>query len=186
VLFLLAFPRALFFLPGVFVALNEDRLRRYAYSFRYPVIALLIFLITWQAIGSKATFTGFTSEALTNASALMPIVGLLAGTYLMSAVCLSAGRLSDWLRARPMQVLGNISYSFYLWHPVAMFAVKKLVSAFVLPRYGQIAATVCFAVASFIAALSISIVSRDLVEVKVTKRLRDWLKARSRPAAVHA
>lgn len=185
-LLLLAFPRALFFLPGVFVALNEDKLRRSAHWFRYPAMALLIFLIAWQATGSKATFAGFMPATLTNARALAPIIGLLAGTYLMSAVCLSAGALSDWLRTRAMQLLGNISYSFYLWHPVTMFAVKKLVTAVVLPRYGQITATVCFAIASFIAALSVSIVSRDVVEVKMTKRLRDWLKARSRLATLHA
>jgi peptidoglycan/LPS O-acetylase OafA/YrhL len=180
-LLLLAFPRALFFLPGVFVALNEDKLRRHVHAFRYPAIALLVFLITWQATGSKATFEGFVPAALTNARAFAPIVALLAGTYLMSAVCLSAGTLSTWLRTQTMQLLGNISYSFYLWHPVTMFAVKKVVIALVLPRFGPATATACFAIASFAAALSISIVSRDLVEVKLTKRLRERLKARSQP-----
>jgi peptidoglycan/LPS O-acetylase OafA/YrhL len=181
-LLLLAFPRALFFLPGVFVALNEDKLRRHAQALRYPAIALLLFLITWQATGSKATFEGFAPATLTNARAFAPIVALLAGTYLMSAVCLSAGMLSEWLRTRTMQLLGNISYSFYLWHPVTMFAVKKIVITLLLPHYGPVAATGCFAIASFAAGLSISIVSRDLIEVKLTKRLREWLKARSQPA----
>lgn len=76
------------------------------------VVGLSMILIAAFGITDSMAFPGFV--------ALVPVVGttmvLLAGSFHRSAV-------SGTLATRPMTFLGDISYSWYLWHwPVIVFA----------------------------------------------------------------
>lgn len=181
-LLLLAFPRGLFFLPGVLMALLPRRpdLGRA----RLAPLALLLFLLAWRGVGQDfASFDGFRMVRAWHTSLWLCPLALLAATYFIGAVCFSNGPTTAALRLRPFQLLGDVSYSFYLWHPVVMFGVKKVVTAVILPHTGPVVATACFAALSFAIALPISVSSRRLCEVRAAAAVRAWLYPRATAAA---
>jgi peptidoglycan/LPS O-acetylase OafA/YrhL len=79
--------------------------------------------------------------------------------------------------------MGDISYSFYLWHPFAYFAGKKLVRALAsdAPPVLQVALLL---LATLPAAVVLSSVSWRLIERAATGALRRRLEPRPLAAAV--
>jgi peptidoglycan/LPS O-acetylase OafA/YrhL len=219
---LCALPRAIFFIPGVLVALIEryaplpnplprmrgegagtplPRMRgqeartplpalrgrgrasarergdwrRWA---RFPIVSFVVLLGCWRlvdvdkahpwAYSVVATFSGM--------NALYALVALLAGLHLF--VCVAHGSRGRWLSSAPLQFLGTISYSFYLWHPIAMFPVKRIAASLVLDSYGRGVTTVVFAIVSLIVAAAVSFASYQVFEVRLAKAIRTWVAAR--------
>ena len=76
--------------------------------------------------------------------------------------------------------LGKISYSFYLWHTLAMAAVKRIIIPDVVPEYGAAVGVIAFAIASLAISLPLSWLSWSLFEVRLAKLARR--KLASRPA----
>ena len=76
------------------------------------------------------------------------IVAFIAATHLFACIAGPDPRGLQMLRYRAVQYLGTISYSFYLMHPLAMFAVKKLVLHWMPEGHGSWVATMAFAIAS--------------------------------------
>jgi peptidoglycan/LPS O-acetylase OafA/YrhL len=181
VLLLAAFPRGLFFLPGVIIALSEQRVRRYAPRFRFPGVALLVFLVTWEALHAVAEYDAFSVVRSPQAWVYV-LLAFVSALYFISAVVIGAGASTRALCLRGFQLLGDVSYSFYLWHPLCMFVVKRMVRTWVLPHYGSWVATAVFALLSFAVALTLSYASRQLIEVRVTRSFKSWLK----PSAVRS
>jgi len=75
-----------------------------------------------------------------------------------------------------MQRLGTISYSFYLCHPLVMFAVKRVVKATMPHAEGSWAATLVFALVSAVLSLALAWLCWRWLE----KGLGQWLHARKR------
>lgn len=170
-------PRALFFIPGAIVGLGWvplDKLKRGA---TFPVLALISLLIAWRWVdidearpGAYALndFLGMTTLPFT-------LISLALGLYAFVCVCRDDGRMA-WLEHRVTQFFGNISYSFYLWHPIVMFVVKRIAYAYVVPEFGRPAGLWMYAVVSFVIATAISYASYRVLEVRVSKTLRHLFK----------
>jgi peptidoglycan/LPS O-acetylase OafA/YrhL len=104
--------------------------------------------------------------------------GFLLGIPLFAALVYGQGMFGRLLSLRAMQDLGDISYSFYLWHPFAYFVGKKIVRALAagLPPVLQLATL--FAV-SLPLALALSHASYRLIERRATGLLRRRLQPRT-------
>lgn len=177
---LLLLPRALFFIPGVAVALAEPAIRNHAQRIlRWPVLSLILFLVTWRLVDVDYANPGASSVASVygGVNALYTTVALLAGFHVFACVCVCDER-QRWLRGRLMQLLGNVSYSFYLWHPIIMFLTKRLTYALVVPRYGWAMGVAFFALSSFALALPVSYLSYRLLEMRVAKAVRHFFDRR--------
>jgi hypothetical protein len=78
----------------------------------------------WLAIASAAF--GFGADTpMPGAAAFVPVLGAMA----VLAAAVNRVQAERWSRARPIQGLGNISYSLYLWHwpplVLAPFALRR-------------------------------------------------------------
>ena len=160
------YPRAVFFAAGAVVYLMGDRAR--ALGGRrglMPGLLLPTLFLLLQA--SLEAPPGW----------MRPGYGLggLVGIALFAGLVHGRGRFGDLLSRRPMQYLGDISYSFYLWHPFAYFAGKKIVRTLAsgLPPALQVA--LLFLVTLPI-ALALSHASYRLIERRATGALRRRLR----------
>jgi len=160
------YTRGVFFAAGALVFLLGDRARLIGRQ-RWLVPAILL----------PALFT------LLQAALRLPIAemragyaaGFFIGVALFARLVHGRGRL---LRTRPMQYLGDISYSFYLWHPFAYFVGKKLVRSVAsgLPPAVQVA---FLFLVTLPVALAISHASYRLIERAATGALRRRLEPRA-------
>lgn len=189
VMFPFLLPRALFFLPGALAALLPLHFERHQRWFRYPWISGLVFLLAWRATGAnEAAFDGTLIRLGEWQSLGWTALALLAGIHLFGCIAAGPAGTASMLESPPFRFLGTISYSFYLIHPLSMFAVKRAVSVWVLPVTGPGIALAVFALLSLLLALLLSWLSWRLLERDLAKRLRTWLEARFRgnPATVRA
>lgn len=177
---LMLLPRGLFFIPGVIVALNWQAIRDSHFlrssALKYPMLGLIVFLISWRVVNldeARPTATAIT-QVLSWPGIAWGALAFLSGQYLFICVCNGIGAARR-LNHVAMQTLGNVSYSFYLWHPIAMFAVKKPIVTWLAPHTGWLIALIVFVVTSFTLALLLSITSYQLIEQKLAKRLRSWM-----------
>jgi len=174
---LMLLPRALFFLPGVIVALSWSSWKEERRLLRFPWLSLLVFLVAWRMVNldEARPTTVAIMQILSWPGILYASLAFIAGLHLFACVCNGSGA-TRWLQHTSMQVLGNISYSFYLWHPIVMFAVKKGVTQWLLPRAGWVWSAAIFALLSFVIAFVISSLSCRLIEQRLAKQLRAWSK----------
>jgi peptidoglycan/LPS O-acetylase OafA/YrhL len=170
-------PRGLFFIPGIVIGMGWLPLQRIAPWLKYPFLGVFIFMLAWRGVDLNAAHPAAYSlaDVFTGWPLLLTTISMFAALYAFAGICLD-GPQTAWLRNGFMQQLGKISYSFYLWHPVVMFATKRITYAWVLPLAGSILAVIFFAVSSFVLAYAISSLSQQLLEVRVGKALRQWLK----------
>jgi peptidoglycan/LPS O-acetylase OafA/YrhL len=96
-----------------------------------------------------------------------------------SGVVVLAAADSDWagnrlLRARPLQVLGRVSYGLYLWHPLVFFAVR---------RWADDVALVPRIALALAASAAVTSMSRVLVELPALRLKRRFAAPRPAPAA---
>jgi len=173
-LLMACFPRGLFFLPGVWVALCPGLAQQLARSARLAPLSLAVMLYAWYGTGIFAAEYGRPLwQVVAEGQALGVPVALLAGTHLFACVASLAAPGTGLLRTRALQALGTISYSFYLVHPMVMFAVKKAVVALLPAAHGSWAATAWFGVGSAVVSLLLAWASWRWLE----KALARWLKA---------
>ena len=100
----------------------------------------------------------------------------VAATYFFACVAMPEATSLRLLRTRAMQRLGTISYSFYLCHPLVMFAVKRMVKTVMPHAEGSWAATLVFALVSAALSLALAWLCWRWLE----KGLGQWLHARKR------
>lgn len=175
-LLLSLFPRGVFFIPGVLVALNESRLKHWFMQLRFPALSLLVFLLAWRAIDLDRAEPGAyaISVLLVDTHWLYFTIAMAAALHLFSSICAN-NQHTVRLRSAALQHLGTISYSFYLWHPLVMFVVKRSISHLV-PSAAAWAVALMFAVVSFLIAMVVSTLSYRWFEKQLASRLRaHWL-----------
>jgi len=177
--FVCAFPRALFFLTGVLVFYHREWFARRRRWLQLPVVSLLVFLIAWRLTrAGKADLNDTLVDMLQDGRWIAVCVAFAASVHLFASVCLNAGREFAFLCSRTFQFLGNVSYSFYLWHSLVMSVVKRTVVPLVEPRYGSGAALLAFGVSCLLVALPLSWASWRLCEVRLAKWMRRRMEAR--------
>lgn len=180
-LFICLFPRALFFLTGVLVYRYRDWFVSHARWLRFPLLSLLLFLVAWRATGAmKAHLTTTMFDFIADGRWVAVVVAFVASVHMFASICLDASRQTAFLHSASFQFLGKISYSFYLWHTLAMAAVKRVIIPDVVPEYGAVVGVIAFAIVSLAISLPLSWLSWSLFEVRLAKLARR--KLASRPA----
>jgi len=174
-----ALPRALLMPAGVLVAaglLDRALLLRLAAT---PGLWLVAFLLLWRQAEllspgqdiARLTPSGAGLSGWTGVLPLMLAAGV-AGWIALLGIVRERGWLSAALRTAPMQWLGTISYSFYLWHPVVMAVTKAaLVGSGLAATLGP-GAQAGFAIVSLPPALAMSHISQGWIERRLTRWLR--------------
>ena len=92
--------------------------------------------------------------------------------------------LSAILRTRPLQYLGTVSYSFYLWAPVVTYPMKILVLRLFRDRTHDLAVVVLFGLVGLAVSLLVAEASYRILEDGAGKLLHRRLAARQAPNAV--
>jgi len=172
------YPRGAFLLAGMLVAEGWPRNAVLLRLTRHPLPLLLLFLLCWRMIRALSHPDRIISTTMLEwASDMRLPLGLLS--FVLAALGFTGivggyGLFGRSLRSRPLQYLGTISYSFYLWHPIVMSGVKTtLLHAGVLQAAG-IWAQLLFFVAALPPALAVSDLSQRVLE----RRLAVWLRRR--------
>ncbi len=179
-LFIVLFPRALFFLTGIIVFYYRDWFAARTRWLKFPALSFLVFLLAWSATGAfMAHLNDTIFDFLLDGRWVALLVAFVASLHLFASVTLDASRQGRFLSGRVFQFLGNISYSFYLWHTLVMALFKRIVLAYVVPDYGSTAGFAVFGVCSLIVALPVSWISWQLFEVRLAAAMRDWFRRRA-------
>jgi peptidoglycan/LPS O-acetylase OafA/YrhL len=175
-------PRALFFLPGVLVLRHKAWFERRANWLRWPLLSSLVFMIAWHATGySAGSVTVNPLSWLESYRWLLALVAVAAGLHAFASVVTRASRQVRFLESEAFQFMGQISYSFYLWHMVMIAFVKRPVISQVVPRFGQSVGFVLFALTSLALSLLVSWASYQVFEVRLAGA---WRRGWPSPAAV--
>jgi peptidoglycan/LPS O-acetylase OafA/YrhL len=174
-IFLAFYPRALLFLPGVLVAVGGLESRRIAWLTRFPIPMTVIFLLAWHGIQelspvhmNQTTLFDWAHDGRMPLAALAIVAAGLAFAGLVSGT----GLLGRFLRQPILQYLGTVSYSFYLWHPIAMSAVKHEMLRSGLAAAAGENAQLLFLFLSLPPSLVLAHVSQRLLERDVALWLR--------------
>jgi peptidoglycan/LPS O-acetylase OafA/YrhL len=178
VLLICAYPRALFFVPGVMVAMKPEWMRGMR---RVPALAfatLPLFLFAWLSTGIvPAEYSKPLWTVLMQGHVLGVVVAFLAGLHLFACVTAPEPKGLGVLSGRMAQHLGTISYSLYLVHPLVMSAVKFVLLRVMPGAHGSWLGVALFTVVSALLSWGLSYLSWLWLE----QRLGRWLKARLAP-----
>lgn len=178
VMLLAAFPRAILMPVGMVIAAGYDIPRWIERIAARPLLPLIAFLLIWRALDlhTHGGIMAMSPGQIGFLAWLMRFPAILAAGLLGGAALLGISRrnglLGRALISRPLQWLGMISYSFYLWQPVVMGPVKRwLHAAGAFASAGQ-ASQLLFALVSLPIALALAHFSQAWIEVRLTRALR--------------
>jgi peptidoglycan/LPS O-acetylase OafA/YrhL len=153
------------FLGAAMAAVSEDALRRWA-SRMPDVLACLLFALGMLAFVIQPTLFPPRTEGASVGTGIMTHALYIAATAGCACLVLRAQWGSGWLHRalcwEPAAWLGRVSYSFYLWHTVAL----GMVMVWVLPRLPQATTpkTLTYAVLAFVLSLLMSWLSYRFIE----------------------
>lgn len=179
-LLLIFLPRAILMPAGLVVAagwLGRTWLRPAAVA--ASGLWLALFFLLWRWLELQAPMRDImllTPGAMTPARwlGLAPAIALagLCGLMALEGIVQEAGLLARMLRTPLFKWLGTISYSFYLWHPVVMAAVKSMMNATGLVAQLGEGSQLAFGLIALPPALLVAHVSQRLIELRLTRYLR--------------
>ena len=111
---------------------------------------------------------------------LLLLVAILGGCGLFAGLMSGRGLLCTLLRTRPLQWLGAISYSLYLWHPIVMSIVKHaMIVSGSVARFGP-DAQLAFLLIGAPPSLFCAWISQQMLERRLTTVFRGLLEGKSR------
>jgi peptidoglycan/LPS O-acetylase OafA/YrhL len=178
--FLNYYPRAAFFIPGVLAFLCDDLIVARRRLFRFPFFALLGLLVAWRATGvNLASPASQLIEWAEDWRILYFMVAIILGGYVIAAVITGQGLLARVLASRLLIFFGTISYSFYLWHPIVIIAIRHLVVPRIVPIVGAYVAAFCFVFVSFAGTLVIAWASWRVLETWLARQVKQQIPASS-------
>jgi peptidoglycan/LPS O-acetylase OafA/YrhL len=170
------YPRALFFLPGIAVFLASGWLADNRQFLRFPALALIAFFAAWSMTG--VTLSQPASQLLPwvlDGRIVMAVVALAAGSYLFATIVQGEGLLSRLLRARVFIFLGTISYSFYLWHPIVIVALKRVVLERLPEAWQGWGSGILFVSLSTLGSIALGWLSWKVFEVQAARLLKRYV-----------
>jgi peptidoglycan/LPS O-acetylase OafA/YrhL len=163
--FLAIYTAAAFFLVGVAVFFLTDR-----WNLKPPV---WLRILSVPAILSVLMFLEVSQRRSVFVISLLP--AFIFFWNIVEGKC----ALSWFLRARWLQYLGTISYSFYLWSPAVTYPMKILVGKVLHGRANDVVLLCVFAVVAFTTALVVSHVSYVILEDRAGRTLRRLVHERN-------
>jgi peptidoglycan/LPS O-acetylase OafA/YrhL len=176
--FVCLFPRALFFLTGVLVFAQRHWFLRHTRWLRFPVVSLLVFLVSWKLTGANlAQLSDTFFDWARDGRWLAACVAFGASLHMFACACFNARGEFSLLNSRLFQFLGNISYSFYLWHSLVMAAVKRVVSTEIAPAQTW-EAFLLFVIGCLVVSLPLAWASWKVFETVLARYLRRRLAPR--------
>jgi peptidoglycan/LPS O-acetylase OafA/YrhL len=184
------YPRGLFFIPGVIAFAGEGWILAHRRWFALPFTALGVFLCAWSLTGVDLSQpSSQLIHWLMDRRIAMLLAAFAAGLYLIAAVICGRGVFGQALSSAPMQFLGTISYSFYLWHPIVVVAAKRLVTHYFPPPQWPWLAPILFVCLCVGGSLAAGWSSWRLFEVGFSHWLRDTIwprRTRDRPVSLES
>lgn len=171
------FPRALLIPAGILIALGRGESRPWRALSAVPGCWLVLFLALWRwsdvASGSVQTASPVVLPSAIWLGVLpaMLVAGVCGGLAL-NGIAAGRGTIGRLLSTRVFQWLGSVSYSFYLWHPVAMATVKAVMEKMDVPAALGPWSQLAFGALSLPPALVAAHVSQRWLEVGLTRWLR--------------
>jgi len=179
VILIVYYPRGIFLLAGVLVAEGWPRHRALIRLAGHPLPLILLFLLCWRTIQElslpkhiiETTMLDWSHDARLPLAILAFVLAALG----FAGIVDGHGRFGRTLRSRPLQYLGTISYSFYLWHPIVMSGVKLLLLRAGVPQVAGIWTQLVFFIAALPPTLMVSDVSQRILERRLGVLLRRWL-----------
>jgi peptidoglycan/LPS O-acetylase OafA/YrhL len=182
-LFVTLYPRAIYFMTGVLVFKYRDWFATKAQWLKWPLASLCIFLLAWRAIGMDEHTNNTLPELILDGRWILGLLAFVASVHMFACVCLNSSRQTGFLNSAVFQFLGNISYSFYLWHVLVMSLTKRIVIGEISPVFGTTFGFIVFLLSSLAIAIPVSWASWQVFEVLVARKWRHALKRRPVVAA---
>jgi len=173
--FLLFYPRALPFVVGVLVGLQPGPPAGRSTS--RPGLLLVAFLLLWatiQAVTPDGVLLIDTTLIEWNDDLRLPlaIAALCCLLFGFHGLVGGQGHLRHLLTARPMQFLGTISYSFYLWQNVALGGSRRTIRLFISDDPGSPLVAVLHPLLTVAILIPLAAASHWLIEDRFTRILR--------------
>ena len=145
--------RAIFFISGILISEGFFNHRLLRPLIRWPLLWLVVFGACWTtaiaALGLPNSFGHLASIAAT--APWIPAciaLGWIAGTLALAGIAYGEGVVSWLALTWPVQWLGTVSYSFYLWQaPILGFFHGLLRNPAIAAKLGNFAMPVFFLVA---------------------------------------
>lgn len=173
------YPRGMLMVAGVLIALGHGRSGFIARWSRYPALNMIVAMTLWRyaaiKMGGHNTDLSLLYMSFTAWAAWVPLLLLTFAFGSVSLLGLAEGKglMSRLMETKFMQWMGTISYSFYLWHPVALAGMKQLFRwSGGLSQWGGEWTPLLFGLSAIGPALLMSHISQRLLEVRLTKWLR--------------
>ncbi|SEQ83154.1 Peptidoglycan/LPS O-acetylase OafA/YrhL, contains acyltransferase and SGNH-hydrolase domains [Solimonas aquatica] len=165
---------AMFFFAGIGICLWREQLISPWMRRVPPALSFVALVVVWQTLVLDYS----RAQAHLNAwYAALLVLSFFLGLILFDAVVAGRGLLIAALRWRPIQFTATVSYSFYLWHAVLMWPLKRSLVPKLLPVLGPELTFVVFTLASLLLSWAVAWVSYELLE----SRLRQYLARRWSP-----
>ena len=153
---------------------------------RYPALMTLAFLAGWalmQALSPTLLVETHLWEWVLDARVFLAVLALACLYFGFSGLVAGGGALGALLISRPLQVLGTISYSFYLWQNVALGAARRILKLLFGDDPHGLVNLAAYPILTFAILLPLSLVSWRLIEVGCSDGLRALFRLeRHRPA----
>lgn len=159
---------AMFFFAGIGICLFREQLVNPFMRRVPPSLIFVLLVIVWQTLVLQYARP---HAPLTGTFALMMVAAFYLGLHFFDAVVDGRGPMVRALAWRPIQFTATVSYSFYLWHTVIMWPLKRTLIPQLLPSLGPELTLLVFSLTSLIITYLVAWLSYEMLEY----RLRNFL-----------
>jgi peptidoglycan/LPS O-acetylase OafA/YrhL len=176
--------RALLMPVGMGAALALERRPNLARLTPAPGLAFAVFLVGWEVLcqGHQGDLMAITLASLRPMEWLILAICLAAAFSAFAGVLAGRGVFSRLLATAPLQFLGTISYSLYLWHPIIMSVVKHAMYVLHLPAHLGPLSQAAF----FVLVLPPSLLAGWASQATMEKHVTLWLRRKLEPGRTPA
>jgi peptidoglycan/LPS O-acetylase OafA/YrhL len=176
------YPRAIFFSVGVITYVMQARAgSRWAgrpWTRGLPFVCLGVMLFSWRMIRELSDGLQIDGmmlhQWLGDVRIFWAVAAYVFGLLFFVTMYHDDGIYGRLMRTPVLQWMGSISYSFYLWHPIVMFATKRFLRSSLLPIIGEGWGQLAF----FLLSLPVALLAAHASYILIERHLTIWLRSR--------